>query len=85
MPRMVNIHSFKECPKGLKSLMRGVVSVSKASGKLVWGDPCTKSKPDCVVGTDEQELNTEAIINGISCHIPVTSTRKGYSSRFSSY
>jgi len=29
-------------PKGLKSRMRGVVSVSKASGKVVWGDPYTE-------------------------------------------
>ncbi len=33
---------FKGCPNGLKSLMRGVVSISKASGKVVWGDPYTE-------------------------------------------
>jgi len=31
-----------------------------ASRKVVWGDPCTGGSGTAKVGTDEQELHTEA-------------------------
>jgi len=40
---------------GCKSLMRGVVSEALASGKVVWGDPCTEGSQTAKSGTDEQK------------------------------
>ncbi len=44
--------------------MRGVVSEALVSRKVVWGDPCTEVSETTKVGTDEQKLHTEAIMNG---------------------
>jgi len=35
--------------------MRGVVSEALASGKVVWGDPCTEGSQTAKSGTDEQK------------------------------
>ena len=37
--------------------MRGVKPEALASGKVVWGDPCTEGSQTAKVGTDEQKLN----------------------------
>jgi len=39
---MVNIVQILNVPKGVSPGSAGVVPGSEASGKVVWGDPCTE-------------------------------------------
>jgi hypothetical protein len=49
--------------------MRGVVSEALASGKVVWGDPCTKGSQTAKSGTDKQERDMRHRYSGKQAHL----------------